>query len=152
MPGTLYDPASGLLSEGMLNAILPTRLAIASRQLRPLAVVMLATTCDDDALAGMGSLICLGLRSSDTAYRLQDGRIVVLLEETAEEGALVVARRLCVSLMAAGIAGDARGGVAVYPQHALESEELFDAASVALAAACADDATMVRPAAALPTE
>jgi diguanylate cyclase (GGDEF)-like protein len=76
------------------------------------------------------------VRESDTACRLEDGTIALILEDTPENGAVWTVERLrraVTDLTGAEVTLSA--GVACYPAHALEAEELLARASGALASA-----------------
>jgi len=133
---------SGLLDEHFVGTTLRGRLAIARRSLRPLAVVCLevleteggATTVPvpEDEVA---RVLRRTLREADVAGRGGRGAYTCILEDTGEDGAVWTAERLRRNLCEGGRARRFRAGVAAYPAHGLEAEELEAKAQAALAAA-----------------
>jgi diguanylate cyclase (GGDEF)-like protein len=75
------------------------------------------------------------LRESDTLTHLQDGRFGVVLEDTAESGAISTMERLRLHLEENHPSLTLWIGAACYPTHALTAGELIDRADTALAAA-----------------
>ena len=76
------------------------------------------------------------LRDADTACRLADGRYALILEDTPENGAIWTVERLRRDLSGSG--GEAStlwAGVACYPAHAFDTEEMLRQAEAALTAA-----------------
>jgi GGDEF domain-containing protein len=134
VPDALRDAQSGLLNEDYFRAALPNRVATARRVLRPISVGLLAVS-DLDATPAVAYALLDTLRESDTACRLDDGRFAVLLEDTPEDGAVWTLERLRRLLGDQGVAVVLWGGVAAYPAHALEADDLFALAEAALAAA-----------------
>lgn len=110
-----------LLDQRYFDAALPNRVAVARRTLRPIALVLL--NVDGDA-----SLLTTGVRESDTACRLDDGRFALLLEDTTGDGALLTVDRLRALLPDATV----RAGIAAYPADALTAAELVIAAEAAV--------------------
>jgi len=133
---------SGLLEEHFVPTTLRGRLAVARRSLRPLSVVCLevleteggATTVPvaEDEVA---RVLRRTLREADVAGRGGRGAYTCILEDTGEDGAVWTAERLRRNLCEGGRARRFRAGVAAYPAHGLEAEELEAKAQAALAAA-----------------
>jgi GGDEF domain-containing protein len=130
----LRDEDTGLLNEAYLRAALPNRVATARRVLRPISIAVVAL--EDEALAtSLSYALQDSLRESDTACRLDDGRFVLLLEDTPEDGAVWTIERTRRLLAAQGGGTTLWGGVASYPAHALEADALLAGAEAALDAA-----------------
>ena len=137
MPDALRDAQSGLLNEDYFRAALPNRVATARRVLRPISVGLIAFS-DPETTPAVAYALQDTLRESDTACRLDDGRLAVLLEDTPEDGAVWTLERLRRLLGEQGVDVVLWGGVAAYPAHALEAGDLLALAEAALEAARAD--------------
>ena len=136
------DPASGLFSEAMLTALLPSRVATARRTLRQLGLVLVRVDgLDPDQVAG---LVTSAIRDSDMAARLDDGTVALILEFTPSEGCLIVVERLRTRVRRDHPEADVRAGVACYPAHAISADELIEVGREALARAAAGS-TAVAP-------
>lgn len=156
----IEDPGSGLFSEALLRAILPNRIATARRTLKPLGLVMVSVEPVDRGsapgagpeidLVQVGGTVARILRDSDMAARLADGRFALLLEFTPVEGCVIVADRLQTILGRERPELRVRVGLACYPAHAIDDDELLGASSRALAEARASGtpAVVVAPVAA----
>ncbi len=124
------DPASGLFSEAMLTAVLPSRVATARRTLRQLGLVLVQIDgLDPDQVA---AVVTAAIRDSDMAARLDDGTVALVLEFTPSEGCLIVVDRLRSRIQREHADADVRAGVACYPAHAISADELVDVARQAL--------------------
>lgn len=136
------DPVSGLLRERHLPVVLQQVLASARRKVQPVAVVYWEVdgladadpgACDE-ALTALGAIAWRTLRESDAVFRLGERVAVGVLVDTAEPGAVIVADRVRSSLRASPV-GDAltvSAGIACYPSHALDAQELVSRAGTAL--------------------
>lgn len=137
----LLDEATGLLDGRYFEPALQSRVAAARRLLRPVTVVLLQLDRDrrvgaDERDASTGAFAVVlrqTLREADTACRIDDARFGLILEDTPEGGGVWAAERIR--------AGFARGGgpvqllsagVAAYPSHALDADELLERAERAL--------------------
>ena len=130
MPDALRDADSGLLNEAYLRAALPNRVATARRALRPLSLGLI---CIDPSVATQITFALLDtLRESDTACRMDDGNFAVLLEDTPDTGAAWTIERVRRLLTDQGIEVPMWAGVASYPAHALEADDLMRLAVLAL--------------------
>jgi diguanylate cyclase (GGDEF)-like protein len=126
------DGATGLFNEAYFRVAVETRITAARRQLRPVAVVILEVrdgNGDDhqpaDALA-VATVVRRTLRDADTACRLEDGRVAMVLEDTPEDGAIWAVERLRRALNATAATGKTQmrwAGIACYPAHAFDAKE-----------------------------
>ena len=135
----LTDGATGLFSEGYFTVALDARIAAARRQLEPVAVVVM------EVIEGLESglprpanpkivaeCITSTIREADTACRLLDGGYALVLEDTAENGAIWTVERIRrrVTTNAPGLTMWA--GVACYPAHGFTTDDILDRADNAL--------------------
>ena len=126
----MRDADSGLLNEAYLRAALPNRVATARRALRPLSLGLI---CIDAEVATQLTYALLDtLRESDTACRMDDGTFAVLLEDTPDTGAAWTIERVRRLLSDQGIEVPLWAGIASYPAHALEADDLMRLAVLAL--------------------
>ena len=132
----------GLLEEHFVATTLRGRLAVARRSLRPLAVVyfeVLETERGSPTVPVAGDevarVVRRTLRESDVAGRAGPGAYVCILDDTGEDGAVWTAERVRRNLVADGQVRRFRAGVAAYPAHGLEAEELEAKGRAALDAA-----------------
>jgi diguanylate cyclase (GGDEF)-like protein len=134
------DAETGLLGEHYFQVAIDQRIAAARRQLQPVALLLLSLEGDDagDAYRQQAAITFAGilretLRESDTACRIGDNRFGVILEDTSEAGGVWAAERLRTALARKG---DSllrlAAGVAAYPTHALEADEVLSRARRAL--------------------
>ena len=130
----LHDGETGLLNERYFRAALPNRIATARRVLRPISIV-LATLGDSSHARQLAFGLLDTLREADTACRLDDGSFALILEDTPENGAVWTIERLRRLLTEQGTDVLLWAGVASYPAHALEPQELLVLAEKALASA-----------------
>jgi two-component system cell cycle response regulator len=135
----LIDPVTGLYSERYLLVALDARLAAARRRLRPLSVAMLEVVDDSSrnnpapAVArAVADAMHATLREADSASRFANGRYVLMLEDTAETGAIWTVERLRSALAAELPGSSIRAGIACYPAHAFDFEEILQQAEAAL--------------------
>ena len=130
MPDALRDSDSGLLNEAYLRAALPNRVATARRALRPLSLGLVQI--DGEVATQVTYALLDTLRESDTACRMDDGSFAVLLEDTPDTGAAWTIERVRRLLTDQGIETPMWAGVASYPAHALEADDLMRLAVLAL--------------------
>jgi diguanylate cyclase (GGDEF)-like protein len=138
--GGLLDDVTGLLDGRYFEAAIQSRVAAARRLLHPVTVVLLELdgireeeTGGAERLAEFAGLLRNVLREADTACRTTDGRFAVILEDTPEGGGVWAAERIRGSI--ARVGGDPTAlsaGVASYPIHALDADELLERAKDAL--------------------
>ena len=131
-----------LLDEHFLATTLRGRVAVARRSLRPLSLVCFeALETEGGRLAGpvatadIAQVLRRTLREADVAGRAGEGTYACILEDTGEDGAVWTAERVRRNLVEAGQVRRFRAGVAAYPTHGLEAEELEVKARAALDAA-----------------
>ncbi|NLV55142.1 MAG: diguanylate cyclase [Acidimicrobiales bacterium] len=128
------DQESGLFSEAMLTALLPSRVATARRTLRQLGLILI--TIDGDVTpSAVAGLVTRAIRDSDVAARLDDGTIALVLEFTPSEGCAVVVDRMRRRVQEDAPDARFRAGIACYPAHAISADELTEVARAALAEA-----------------
>ena len=135
------DPETGLLGEAYFTITLDSRVAAAKRHLRPVAVVLVEVADLEggpvDVAAVAGQLVGT-LRAADIACRLDDGCCFgILLEDTPENGAVWSVERFRRAMAASAGSTILRAGIACYPAHAFDAEELRSRASEALDAVLA---------------
>ncbi len=134
-----FDAETGLPHLNLEDA-LETRLAIARRQLWPLSVVYLEFRPHPSelegralTLGGLASVVRVSLRSSDTALRVGEDRLVLILDDTNEQGAVWTVERLQESIDSQlGPVLHLIAGIASYPTHGLSTKEILIAAERAL--------------------
>jgi hypothetical protein len=131
----LRDDETGLLNEAYFRAALPNRVATARRVLRPISIVLVRFSEPSSARQVAFGLLDT-LRESDSACRLDDGSVALILEDTPENGAVWTIERLRRLLTDQGSSTTVWAGVAAYPAHALEAPALLRLAECALADAC----------------
>jgi two-component system cell cycle response regulator len=142
-PGELLtDPTTDLFSEAYLRVALDSRLASARRHLRPVAVALLEVTegIPDDQVAPapperVADAIRETVREADIACRMNDGHFAVILEDTPENGAVWTVERIRRNLVSRFGHHTLWAGVACYPAHAFDSDELMAQVRLALEAA-----------------
>ena len=154
--GAVRDPDTGLLGEQYFELALEHRIAAARRQLQPVTLLLLALDSegtsdayDQEALAEFATTLRQTLRESDTTCRIGPASFGVILEDTSEAGGVWAAERLRTALIRKG---DSllrlSAGVAAYPTHALEADEVLARATRALEAARASGSSRVEVASA----
>jgi len=158
---SLVDPETGLFDTRYFMASLRHAVAAAKRRLQPMSVVILAFGPDEEAeghgIAGRAVFLRDILRGTDTLCRLDGDRLGLILEEATEHGAYLALERIRrqFNRLAAADGGSPEGpggprlprashapvddgmiaGIASYPTHALEANELVSEAERALARA-----------------
>lgn len=139
---SIHDAESGLLDHRVFTVTFERKIAAARRHLRPLSVILIdlgaGLAADpgsrNEALARWGAVATATLRESDIAFRVADTTFAVILEDTAEAGAVWVAERLQIAAACSGggLLGPLSAAVASYPTHGLRAEEVLRRAWVAL--------------------
>lgn len=117
---SMNDGLTGLYNRSWLSDMLPKVVATAHRAGTPLALIMIdldhfkqfndthGHLTGDDALRAAAAVISLALRPSDFAVRYGGEEMMVILPETTELLAVLVAERLCARMRAAPIFPDMR--------------------------------------------
>jgi diguanylate cyclase (GGDEF)-like protein len=154
--GAVRDPETGLLGEHYFELALEHRIAAARRQLQPVALLMVTLDAEGTTDQGQHDIIIAftdilrdTLRESDTVCRLGVASFGVILEDTSEAGGVWAAERLRTALVRQRDAlVRLAAGVAAYPTHALESQEVLQRAKGALESARASGSSRVEVASA----
>ncbi len=138
----LLDTDTGLFSESFFNVALESRIAVARRHLRPVAVVLLEVVeglPSNDPIATAADKVAAAvsetLREADTACRMRNGIFALLLEDTPENGAIWTVERIRRCLATSGDELTLWAGIACYPAHAFGPKEVVTAAESALVSA-----------------
>ena len=117
---SMNDGLTGLYNRAWLNDMLPKMVASAQRAASPLSLVMIdldhfkrfndshGHLAGDDALRAAAGVINAALRPSDFAVRYGGEEMLVILPETSEKLAKMVAERLCKRLQQVVIFEDMR--------------------------------------------
>jgi diguanylate cyclase (GGDEF)-like protein len=142
------DALTGLPNRRAAEEALHRMAAHAGRSLTPLSAILLdldhfkrindlhGHDQGDQALAAAGQALSAALRASDFAARYGGEEFLVLLPETSRDGALTLAEKLRAAIEQAVIPGvgglSASLGVAVYPDDAVEADQLVRQADRAL--------------------
>jgi diguanylate cyclase (GGDEF)-like protein len=142
------DVLTGLPNRRAAEETLHRMAAQAGRSLSPMAAILLdldhfkrindlhGHDHGDEALAVVGQVLTGALRASDFAARYGGEEFLVLLAGTDRAGALALAEKLRASIEQASIPGvggvSASLGVAVYPDDAVDTEQLVRQADRAL--------------------
>lgn len=145
---THRDDESGLLSTSFFPVYLEQRITAARRTLRPVSLVIFELDGLDKNdshspsdrnfyISAVGDVVKRTLRESDCAFRIDENTFAAVMDDTTESGAVWAAERVRGVLHTGALAGrvTVSAGVACYPSHALESEELIECATRALDAA-----------------
>src|SRR2546430_1148060 len=142
---------------GMDRPALPGRpLGAARRQLQPVALLLLTLDADGtteqgrhDVVIAFADLLRSTLRESDTVCRLGVTSFGVILEDTSEAGGVWAAERLRTALVRQRDAlVRLAAGVAAYPTHALEADQVLERARGALESARASGSSRIEVASA----
>lgn len=133
------DEATGLFNAAFFAVTLDKRVSAARRGLRPLTLALL------EPIAGLGGdeptarvdqdvagVLIATLRDSDIACRLEDGLVALILEDTPENGAVWTVERVRRRLADRDDDIGLHAGVACYPAHAFDADQLLASARTAL--------------------
>jgi GGDEF domain-containing protein len=143
---SLVDLETGLADGRFFELALETRVSAARRQLWPVTVVLAEIGIRDDdrrreALAAVAVLIRQTLRDCDLIARIGVNTFGLVLDDTNEAGGAWAAERLQIEMARdPANVGFFAAGVASYPTHGLDPDEVLRQARAALARACATDA------------
>ena len=154
--GAVRDPETGLLGEHYFELALEHRIAAARRQLQPVALLLLMLDAEGtteegrhDVIVAFADILRDTLRESDTVCRIGADSFAVVLEDTSEAGAVWAAERLRTALVRQRDAlVRLAAGVAAYPTHALEADQVLERARGALESARASGSSRVEVASA----
>lgn len=133
------DAETGLFNNAFFAVTLDKRVAAARRGLRPLSLALLEPVTGLDRSQPspevdrpVADCLVHTLRDSDIACRLDGGLIALILEDTPESGAVWTVERVRRRLAEGRESVSLRAGVACYPAHAFDADELLAAAHTAL--------------------
>jgi diguanylate cyclase (GGDEF)-like protein len=145
---SVTDSLTGLKNHGFFFDRLAEELERASRYSRPLAVIIadiddfkqvndaFGHAAGDAVLRSLGDVFRTQLREVDLACRIGGEEFGFLLPETDEEGGMRAAERIRSAVETFAIPEVGRVtvslGVAVFPEHATERDELLESADTAL--------------------
>ncbi len=142
---TTDDTVTGLVDRAYFRVTLSLRVAAARRHLQPLSLVLFELDGfekarpdrRDRAMRLLGAALRRTLRECDTACRYGDHAVAALLEDTPEAGAVSAAERVrrAVTHTPTGRSFTLSAGIACYPSHALDAQDLLRRSVQALAAA-----------------
>jgi diguanylate cyclase (GGDEF)-like protein len=151
----ISDPLTGLYNRRYLDEFLPRELARSGRSATPVAVMLIdldhfkrvndssGHEAGDIALRAVGNLLRANVRGSDIACRFGGEEFALILPETDAEAALRRAEgiRVAIAELDLSYSGKPLGkitasfGLALFPDHAPDTDELLRVADVALYAA-----------------
>ena len=151
----ISDPLTGLYNRRYLGEFLPRELARSGRNATPVAVMLIdldrfkrindsyGHEAGDIVLTAVGNLLKSSVRGSDIACRYGGEEFALILPETGTEIAARRAEDIRVAISGLHLihAGRPLGGItasfgiALYPNHALDADDLLRVADVALYAA-----------------
>jgi len=136
----VVDLDTGLPDNHYFDLLLAGRVSTAKRRLWPLALVMVEIE-SASGVAVFTNLLRLTIREADVACRIGPTTFAVILEDAAEAGGVWTAERIQIAVAkqreasTLGPALRVAAGVASYPSHALQADQLLVAARSALARA-----------------
>jgi diguanylate cyclase (GGDEF)-like protein len=143
----IADHETGMLNAAFFAGLVPTKLATARRRLWPVSIVLMqviaiSEVVEEEAapvMAAFAAVVLQTIRAADVACRVGPSTIALVLDDTDEDGAAWVAER--VQIHTARLR-DPRivkvcCGIAAYPSHGVEAEELLETARAALASSVA---------------
>jgi diguanylate cyclase (GGDEF)-like protein len=137
----LIDPETGLFNQLFFDASLVKRVSAARRALRPLSVAVAEVVVrvdDQGATDGpapapdVARTMLAVLREADLVARADDGRYLILLEDTPENGAVWTLERLRRRLVEILPGHTVRVGVSCYPAYGFSAAQLVAQARRAL--------------------
>ncbi|PLS74903.1 MAG: hypothetical protein CYG61_10180 [Actinobacteria bacterium] len=144
---SLIDEETGLPDGRFLGLVIDGRVAAARRHLWPVTIVLLEVglrpECQDPcerarALVDFAALLRRALREADVVCRSSQTGFALVLEDTGEEGGVWVAERIQIAMgQEGGVARRLAAGVATYPVHGLDADDVLARAQAALTRACA---------------
>lgn len=142
---SISDPVTGLPDHRFFELSVDRKVALARRTLKPLSVTYFeiddfdtfAPYLRDHAMRVLSRVVRNTLRDSDTICQFRPGVVAAVLDDTAETGAVWAADRIRRALLdtPARDVVTMSAGLACYPSHALDHEELQAEAERALSTA-----------------
>jgi hypothetical protein len=133
--GPLFDPESGLASDSLIRFIVSQRIDAARERCDELWVAVLSVRAGGESPATIGQLLGDALDDADAIGRLVDGRYLALFDQRQERAVLAATTHLR-SLAEERLPGTVlHAGVASYPRHGFNLDEVLIAAATALAEA-----------------
>ena len=133
------DSIVGVLDARYFDMALHQRFALAQRRLQPISLVLVGIReSNRDPVEAIDSLVAtlkFSVRESDTVCRTAPDRLAMILEDATEYGAIFAVERARNMLRDLGNEHEMVVGVASYPSHAMERDELLSQAEHALARA-----------------
>lgn len=139
------DIESGLFSAEFFPVFVEQRISAARRTLRPVSLVTFEIDGLDSKqldseneksffISSLGQVVTRTLRESDCAFRISENTFAAVMDDTSEAGAVWAAERVRGVLHTGVLAGRVTvcAGVACYPSHALEPDELIETSRQAL--------------------
>ena len=127
----LLDEETGLPGYRWIHPFLVGRAAVAQHTCRPVSLALASVGEHPDrpvtgpSAAVAGATLVTALRDSDTVGRLDDGRFVVVMEDTSISQALIALERVSRHLSAVVPAWRLWAGVGTCPSHSLEPSGLW---------------------------
>jgi len=142
---SITNSVTGLPDGRVFSVMLDRKIALARRTLKPISIIFFeldefesfAPYVREHAMRSASRVIINTVRESDTVCDLGSGALVALLDDTSEAGAVWAADRVR-NAHADSPSRDVvtlSAGVACYPSHAMDPEDLLDAARAACSTA-----------------
>jgi diguanylate cyclase (GGDEF)-like protein len=137
---SVVDPETGLPDGRFFEVVVESRVSAARRHLWPVTVILLeiapGQALTSTTVGGLTSLLRHTLRESDVICRTGSRSFALLLEDTNEAGGVWAAERIQAAIAREAVPGAALvAGVASYPTHGLQPQEILSQARLALARA-----------------
>lgn len=128
-----FEGDSGLLTSDYFDIAVTNRIQAARRFLKPIAVVRLRIAVPlPEAVDAVTDAVVATLRECDTACHLGGDTIGLVLEDTTETGAVWAVERVRRVLLDVAPNTRVQAGIACYPAHAMEPDEVLAHADAAL--------------------
>lgn len=136
----LRDSETGLGGEAFFDLALQTRIATAKRQLWPTTVMLLEVQprneikkVDPNSLiTSFALLVAKNFRESDLVCRIGELSFGISLDNTSKEGGVWAIEKLQETMLKHDFKGSIAVGIATYPTHGFNSEQLITQARLAL--------------------
>ena len=132
------DSESGLFDAEFFPVFIEQRISAARRTLRPVSLVTFEIdglnpgqiASEDERkfyISSLGQVVIRTLRESDCAFRISGNTFAAVMDDTSEAGAVWAAERVRGVLHTGVLSGRVTvcAGVACYPSHALDPDELI---------------------------